>query len=81
MSKQPCRLYLAEEDSAVRQRRKKAGGNGTKQFAEGWIEYADKKLAKTVAESLNNTKVSGRKRYSGISTFKIAADSVPDIFM
>lgn len=55
------RLYLAEEDVGVRHRRKKAGGNASKQFSEGWIEYADKKIAKSVAESLNNTKIAGRK--------------------
>ena len=55
------RLYLAEEDAAIRLRRKKAGGNGSKQFAEGWIEFSDKKVAKSVAVSLNNTKISGKK--------------------
>ena len=58
------RLYLAEEgmssttlqfttgsqltDAEVRHRRKAAGGNGSKQFAEGWVEFADKKIAKQV---------------------------------
>ena len=55
------RLYLAEEDPAVRQRRKKAGGNGSKQFSEGWVEFEDKKIAKQVAQSLNNTKIASKK--------------------
>eukprot|EP01032_Pedospumella_encystans_P030223 gene30223-34113_t len=55
------RLYLAEEDSLQRQRRKESGGNGSKQFSEGWIEFADKKIAKMVAESLNNTSIGGKK--------------------
>lgn len=35
-------------DPAVRKRRKLGGGNGSKQFVEGWIEFADKKIAKQV---------------------------------
>ncbi len=27
----------------------------------GWIEFADKKVAKMVAESLNNTSIGGKK--------------------
>jgi ESF2/ABP1 family protein len=27
----------------------------------GWIEFADKKIAKQVAESLNNTAIGGKK--------------------
>lgn len=27
----------------------------------GWIEFADKKIAKQVAESLNNTPIGGKK--------------------
>ena len=37
------------------------GGNASKQFTEGWVEYADKKIAKSVAESLNNTKIGVKK--------------------
>jgi ESF2/ABP1 family protein len=55
------RLYLAEEDSSIRNKRKSNGGNGSKQFVEGWIEYSDKKIAKSVAESLNNTIMGGNK--------------------
>ena len=39
-----------------------SGGNGSKQFVEGWIEYADKAIAKQVAQSLNNTPIGGKKR-------------------
>ncbi len=64
-------------DESARKRRKLAGGNGSKQFVEGWVEFADKKIAKKVnnynffisskmnievAESLNNTAMDGRKR-------------------
>eukprot|EP01033_Poteriospumella_lacustris_P000307 gene307-195_t len=55
------RLYLAEEDVQARRKRKEHGGNGSKQFKEGWIEFADKKIAKQVAESLNNTPIGGKK--------------------
>jgi ESF2/ABP1 family protein len=55
------RLYLAEEDAATRKKRQLNGGNGSKQFKEGWIEFADKKIARSVAESLNNTSVGYRK--------------------
>lgn len=27
----------------------------------GWVEFSDKKVAKNVAESLNNTHIGGRK--------------------
>eukprot|EP01031_Cornospumella_fuschlensis_P044810 gene44810-54805_t len=55
------RLFLAEEDAEARKKRKEHGGNGSRQFREGWIEFADKKIAKSVAESLNNTHIGGRK--------------------
>ena len=57
------RIYLAEEDSQLRKRRKSNGGNGSKQFTEGWIEFADKKVAKSVAESLNNSTMGGMKSH------------------
>lgn len=31
-------------------------------FSEGWVEFASKRVAKTVAERLNNTKVGGKRR-------------------
>ena len=55
------RLFLQEEDPAVRVRRRKHGGNVSKQFTEGWVEYAEKKVARSVAESLNNTKIGSKK--------------------
>lgn len=33
-------------------------------FVEGWVEFKKKKVAKMVAERLNNTKVGGKKRSS-----------------
>lgn len=55
------RIYLSEEDNLQRIKRKEHGGNGAKQFTEGWVEFADKKVAKNVAESLNNTLIGGKK--------------------
>jgi ESF2/ABP1 family protein len=55
------RLFLAEEDIEMKKKRKESGGNSSKQFHEGWIEYADKKTARQVAESLNNTSIGGKK--------------------
>ena len=55
------RLYLSEEAEEIRKKRQKNGGNGSKQFKEGWIEFADKKIARNVAESLNNTTIGHKK--------------------
>lgn len=55
------RLYIAEEDPIKRKKRKESGGNGSKQFTEGWVEFADKKIAKKVALSLNNTSIGATK--------------------
>lgn len=56
------RVYLVPEDAAARKRRKQNGGNGSKRYREGWVEYESKKVAKHVAASLNNTEISNRKR-------------------
>jgi len=55
------RLFLQPEDPLIRRRRKKTGGNSRKQFTEGWVEYKNKKLAKEVAATLNNTIQGGKK--------------------
>ena len=34
------------------------GGKKGQKFTEGWIEFEDKKVARMVAMSLNNTKMS-----------------------
>jgi ESF2/ABP1 family protein len=56
------RVYCAEEDAAVRKRRRKLSGNGSKRYVEGWVEYASKKVAHHVARSLNLTPISAQKR-------------------
>ncbi|KAJ8610813.1 hypothetical protein CTAYLR_006441 [Chrysophaeum taylorii] len=51
------RVYLEEEDGAVAKRRRKEGKSRKKMYVEGWIEFGDKKVAKNVAASLNNTPI------------------------
>lgn len=58
------KIYLAEEDASVK---KKRGPRKQKNFVEGWIEFASKRIAKDVAASLNNTpigKVKKREYYA-----------------
>ena len=57
------RVFLQEEDASVRKRRKKEYGNsGGKRYIEGWVEFASKRKAKHIAESLNLTPISNHKR-------------------
>jgi len=56
------KVYLEEEDTAVRKRRKKAGGSSLKRYTEGWVEFASKQDAKRIALNLNNTPISNKKR-------------------
>lgn len=56
------RIYLAPEDEAIARRRKKLGGQRSTNYTEGWVEYAEKKVAKAVARSLNGTLIGGKKR-------------------
>ncbi|KAL7571133.1 hypothetical protein ACA910_014738 [Epithemia clementina (nom. ined.)] len=57
------RIYLVPEDASVRKRRRQEhGGNGSKRFVEGWIEFASKRVAKQVAAALHNTPISNHKR-------------------
>ena len=51
------RIYLAAEDTAARARRVRAGGNKKKNFTEGWVEFSNKRRAKRIASTLNNTPV------------------------
>lgn len=48
-------------DPKTRENRKKAGGNRKKQYQEGWVEFMDKKVGKTVAATLNNQIIGGKK--------------------
>eukprot|EP00762_Andalucia_godoyi_P004101 ANDGO_06269.mRNA.1 Pre-rRNA-processing protein esf2 len=56
------RIYLRAEDDAARNRRKAANGSAQKQFVDGWVEFADKRIARRVAECLNGTPMDPSKR-------------------
>lgn len=56
------RIYCAAEEKTARLRRLKAGGNKKQMFSEGWVEFAEKRVAKRIAASLNNTPMGGSKR-------------------
>lgn len=57
------RIFLQQEDPTKRKaRRRKTGKDTGKRYTEGWIEFADKKVAKQVAQSLNQTRMTNRKR-------------------
>jgi ESF2/ABP1 family protein len=66
------RVYLVEEDAARRKRRRKATGNATKRYMEGWVEFQDKGIAKHVARSLNMTPISMHKRNVHYGTLFLA---------
>ncbi|KAF9972918.1 hypothetical protein BGZ73_003890 [Actinomortierella ambigua] len=55
------RVYLAAEDAKIAARRKKYGGNKKQNYTEGWVEFKDKTVAKTVARTLNTTIIGGKK--------------------
>ena len=54
------RIYLTPEDPAIQKKRKAMGGNKKQSFVDGWIEFADKRVAKQVAKSLNATPIGGK---------------------
>jgi ESF2/ABP1 family protein len=56
------RIYLNPEDPKIAARRKKYKKNKRQNFVEGWIEFTDKKVARQVAELLNNNNMGGKKR-------------------
>ena len=55
------RIFLAPESQAVYLRRTKSGDSKKRQFTEGWVEFADKKVAKKVATMLNAERIGGKK--------------------
>ena len=56
------RIYLAPESRESRAGRVRAGGNKKKSFSEGWVEFGDKRRAKRLASTLNNTPMGGGHR-------------------
>lgn len=54
------RIYLAPESADARAGRVRAGGNKKKSFTEGWVEFENKRRAKRIASTLNNTAMGGQ---------------------
>lgn len=55
------RIFLSPEDPAAHTRRVKSGGNKKRSFADGWVEFVNKKDAKAVCELLNARTIGGKK--------------------
>ncbi|KAJ8426350.1 hypothetical protein Cgig2_023882 [Carnegiea gigantea] len=51
------RIYLTPEDPSAQMRRKQFGGFRGQGFSEGWVEFADKRTAKRVANMLNGEQI------------------------
>lgn len=62
MGTEVLRIYLAPESHDARSGRVRAGGNKKKSFSEGWVEFEDKRRAKRIASTLNNTPMGGGNR-------------------
>jgi ESF2/ABP1 family protein len=62
MGTEVLRVYLVAESTAVRAGRVRAGGNKKKNYTEGWVEFENKRRAKRIASSLNNTPIGGGNR-------------------
>ena len=56
------RSHLVEEDKSITRRRKRSGGSKKVSFVEGWVEFANKKDAKTAVAQLNGRIVGGKKK-------------------
>ena len=58
------RVYLTPEHQSLTQRRRStaASSSAVKRYTDGWVEFADKRVAKAVAVTLNGTTMGGRKR-------------------
>jgi ESF2/ABP1 family protein len=55
------RIYLTPEDPAIRKKRKMMGGNKRQSYVDGWVEFADKQVAKQVASMLNTRPIGGKQ--------------------
>ena len=56
------RVFLTPEARSSHLKRKRYKGNSKINYTDGWVEFADKKDAKTVALALNAQPVGGKKR-------------------
>ncbi|KAG6865382.1 hypothetical protein C0991_003085 [Blastosporella zonata] len=55
------RVYLQQEDAKRAYLRKKYTATKKAHFTEGWVEFKDKKVARTVADMLNAQPIGGKK--------------------
>jgi ESF2/ABP1 family protein len=55
------RIYLTPEDPAIRKKRKMMGGNKRQSYVDGWVEFADKQVARQVASMLNTRPIGGKQ--------------------
>ena len=55
------RIFLSPEDPTAHTRRVKSGGNKKRSFVDGWVEFVNKKEAKTVCDLLNAQTIGGKK--------------------
>jgi ESF2/ABP1 family protein len=55
------KIFLSPEDHVTHTRRVKNGGNKKKSFTDGWVEFASKRDAKIVVETLNGNIIGGKK--------------------
>ncbi|KAJ1404148.1 RNA-binding domain superfamily [Sesbania bispinosa] len=58
------RIFLAPPDYAAEVPSKRSRGSRDQLFAEGWVEFANKSVAKRVANMLNGEQIGGKKRSS-----------------
>ncbi|KAF7456281.1 Pre-rRNA-processing protein ESF2 [Cryptosporidium felis] len=58
------RIFLRPEDKSKHEQRVKLKGGRFIRYIDGWVEFKDKKIAKLVASSLNNTSIGGKKRHN-----------------
>ena len=56
------RIYLVPEDPEVREHRIKQGGNRKVRYREGWVEFADKKVARELAARLHASPMLGGQK-------------------
>ncbi|SAL97081.1 hypothetical protein [Absidia glauca] len=55
------KLYLAPEDQKITARRRKYSKNRRINYTEGWVEFKDKKKAKSLAAFLNMKQIGGKR--------------------
>ncbi|KAG8854869.1 RNA-binding ATPase activator esf2 [Tulasnella sp. 330] len=55
------RIYCTPEDAKRAYTRKKHTGNKERQYTEGWVEFVDKRIGRSVADMLNARPIGGKR--------------------